>query len=149
MDVDVTAIPRREPGMEAFEVLTSESQERMLAIVEPADLDQVLAICERWDVRASVIGRVTAGPAGDGSGGRLRILEGWGGEVLADVPAASLHEDAPLYDRPLQAPPGWVERRGRWPVRPCPKGPMTRVRIWSTCSWTPRGSGANTTISCS
>ncbi len=105
MDVDVTAIPRREPGMEPFEVLTSESQERMLAIVEPADLEQVLAICERWDVRASVIGRVTEGPAA--GGGRLRILDGWEGEVLADVPAASLHEDAPLYERPLQPPPGW------------------------------------------
>ena len=105
MDVDVTAIPLRESGMEPFEILTSESQERMLAIVEPGDLDQVLAICERWDVRASVIGRVTAGP--DEGGGRLRILDGWDGAVLADVPAASLHEDAPLYDRPIEAPAGW------------------------------------------
>ncbi len=96
--------------MEPFEVLTSESQERMLAIVEPDDLDQVLAICQRWDVRATVIGRVTEGPDGGSGtaigGGRLRILDGWDGEVLADVPAASLHEDAPLYDRPLEAPEG-------------------------------------------
>jgi phosphoribosylformylglycinamidine synthase subunit PurL len=105
MDVDVTAVPRREPGMEPFEVMTSESQERMLAIVEPDDLDEVLAICGRWDVRATVIGRVTPGPA-DG-GGRLRILDGWEGEVLADVPAATLHEDAPRYDRPMQPPAGW------------------------------------------
>jgi phosphoribosylformylglycinamidine synthase subunit PurL len=112
MDVDITAIPRREPGMEPFEVMTSESQERMLAIVEPGDLDEVLAICERWDVRASVIGRVTPGPSDDPAGGRLRILDGWDGEVLADVPAASLHEDAPLYDRPMQPPPGW-ERSNR------------------------------------
>jgi phosphoribosylformylglycinamidine synthase len=106
MDVDVTAVPRREAGMEPFEVMTSESQERMLAIVEPDRLDEVLAICGRWDVRASVIGRVTPGPDEPG-GGRLRILDGWDGEVLADVPAASLHEDAPLYDRPLQPPSGW------------------------------------------
>ena len=110
MDVDVSAIPLREQGMQPFETMTSESQERMLAIVEPEGLDAVLAICEKWDVRASVIGRVTPGPAtGDPSGGRLRLLDGWDGEVLADVPAASLHEDAPLYDRPRQAPAGWDE----------------------------------------
>ncbi len=97
MDVDVSAVPRREPGMEPHEVMTSESQERMLAIVEPDGLDRVRGICERWEVRAAVIGRVT-------DGGALRILDGFDGEVLADVPAASLHEDAPLYDRPRQAP---------------------------------------------
>jgi phosphoribosylformylglycinamidine synthase len=97
MDVDVAAVVRREPGMEPFEVMTSESQERMLAIVEPSGLERVLAICERWDIRASVVGRVT-------EGGRLRILDGFDGDVLADVPAASLHDAAPLYDRPRQAP---------------------------------------------
>ena len=50
MDVDVSAVPRREPGMEAHEVMTSESQERMLAIVEPESLDRVLVICRRWEV---------------------------------------------------------------------------------------------------
>ncbi len=110
MDVDVTVIPRREQGMEPFEVMTSESQERMLAIVEPDDLDRVLAICERWEVRSTVIGRVTPGPAtGDADGGRLRILDGWDGEVLCDIPAASLHEDAPLYRRPCVAPPSFDE----------------------------------------
>jgi phosphoribosylformylglycinamidine synthase len=105
MDVDVSVIPRREPGMEPFEAMTSESQERMLAIVEPEGLDEVLEICAKWEVRATVIGKVTAGPLGGGdNGGRLRILDGFDGEVLADVPAASLHEDAPLYDRPRQAP---------------------------------------------
>jgi len=99
MDVDVSAVPRREPGMEAHEVMTSESQERMLAIVEPDGLERVLAICERWEVAATVIGRVTGG-------GSLRILDGFDGEVLAEVPAASLHEDAPLYDRPRTAPDG-------------------------------------------
>ncbi|MDP9453645.1 MAG: AIR synthase-related protein, partial [Actinomycetota bacterium] len=95
MDVDVSAVPRREPGMAPFEVMTSESQERMLAIVEPGDLDHVLAVCARWEVRAAVVGRVT------GTEGRLRVLDGPGGAVLADVPAASLHDDAPRYDRPL------------------------------------------------
>ena len=96
MDVDVAAVPRRQPGMEPFEVMTSESQERMLAIVEPGALDEVVRLCERWEVRATVVGRVT-------TGGRLRILDGFEGPVLADVPASSLHEAAPLYDRPLRA----------------------------------------------
>jgi phosphoribosylformylglycinamidine synthase subunit PurL len=107
MDVDVAVVPRREDGMEAFEVMTSESQERMLAIVEPDALDAVLAICDRWEVRAAVIGTVTPGPE-TSDGGRLRILDPAAG-VLADVPAASLHEDAPLYDRPRRAPEGFDE----------------------------------------
>jgi phosphoribosylformylglycinamidine synthase len=109
MDVDVTAIPLREPGMVPFETMTSESQERMLAIVTPDDLDEVLGICAQWEIRASVIGRVTPGPA-DG-GGRLRILDGFDGDVLADVPAASLHEDAPLYERPMVPPADLAARR--------------------------------------
>lgn len=97
MDVDVAAVPRREPDMEPFEVLTSESQERMLAIVAPGGLDEVLSICDRWDVQASVVGRVT-------EGGQLRVRDGIDGPVLGELPAASLHEDAPLYDRPRQFP---------------------------------------------
>jgi phosphoribosylformylglycinamidine synthase II len=99
MDVYVSEVPQREAGMEPFEVLTSESQERMLAIVEPEHLDAVTAICARWDITAAVVGTVTAG-------GRLRILDRLDGEVLADVPAASLHEDAPLLDRPRAEPAG-------------------------------------------
>jgi phosphoribosylformylglycinamidine synthase len=114
MDVDVTAIPLREAGMEPFEIMTSESQERMLAIVEPGDLDEVLDICARWEIRASVIGKVTPGPA-DG-GGRLRIMDGFDGEVLADVPAASLHEDAPRYERPCTPPIDLAVQRDDTPV---------------------------------
>ncbi len=56
MDVDVSAVALRQPGLEPFEIMTSESQERMLAVVEPADLDEVLALCRRWEVRAQVVG---------------------------------------------------------------------------------------------
>lgn len=97
MDVDVSAVARREPGMEPFEVMTSESQERMLAIVRPDDLDEVLRICRRWEIRASVVGRVTGG-------GALRIVDGFDGDILATVPAASLHDAAPAYDRPRSEP---------------------------------------------
>ena len=99
MDVHVSEVPQREAGMEPFEVMTSESQERMLAIVEPRHLDEVLSICRHWDVSAAVVGTVTAG-------GRLRVLDRPGGRVLADVPAAALHEDAPLLDRPRAEPTG-------------------------------------------
>jgi phosphoribosylformylglycinamidine synthase len=104
LDVHLDAIPQREPGMDPYEVMISESQERMLAIVEPGNLDEVLAIAAKWEVRASVIGEV------NGSG-RLRVLASRGGEVLADMPATSLDEDAPLYERPLAAPADLDERR--------------------------------------
>ena len=108
MDVDLDAIPLREQGMEPFEVMTSESQERMLAIIDPEDLPRLLEVCGRWEVSASVIGRVTE-PETDESGcavGRLRVVRTASGPthgsetILADVPAASLSEDAPLLDRP-------------------------------------------------
>jgi len=102
MDVDVSAVPRREVGMEPWEVMTSESQERMLAIVTPESWPAVAAICAKWEVRAAVVGKVTVpDPA---AGGRLRIRDGFDGPILADVPAASLSDDAPLYDRPRLAP---------------------------------------------
>ena len=104
MDFNVQVVPRREPGMEPFEVMTSESQERMLAIVEPDNLDEVLSICAQWEVRATHVGTVTAPDGRDDRAGTLRILDGWDGDVLAEVPAASLHEDAPLYERPCVAP---------------------------------------------
>jgi phosphoribosylformylglycinamidine synthase len=124
MDVDVDAVPRREPRMEPFEVMTSESQERMLAIVSPADRDAVLEVCARWEVRATVIGVVTA-PA-DGVG-RLRILDRTRA-VLADIPAASLSDDAPLYDRPRAAPAGFGERT-RDPVHELSGDEMRHERL--------------------
>ena len=109
MDVDVDAVLRREPEMVPVEVMTSESQERMLAIVEPGAREAVEAVCRRWEVEAAVIGVVTA-PDGDGAG-RLRIRAGFDGEVLADVPARSLADEAPKYHRPLAPPAPGAPRR--------------------------------------
>jgi len=106
MDVDVTAVPQREPGMVPYEIMTSESQERMLAIITPENLDAVLEVCERWEVRATVVGHVVE-PVTDESGepvGMLRVRDGFEGEVLAEVPARSLADEAPLYDRPRERP---------------------------------------------
>jgi phosphoribosylformylglycinamidine synthase len=108
MDVDVRAIHVREADMDPWELMLSESQERMLAIVTPTDLARVLAVCGRWDVDASVIGRVTGS-------GRLRIVDGPDGAVLADIPAASLEEDKPRYDRPMRRPDDLDELVGRDP----------------------------------
>jgi phosphoribosylformylglycinamidine synthase len=102
MDVDVARVPRREPHMSPVEVMTSESQERMLAVVEPGRLGEVLAICDRWDLRAAVVGTVQPSD-------RFRVFDGsfdapaTGALPLADVPTASLGE-GPVYTRPAARP---------------------------------------------
>ncbi|HEX8026081.1 MAG TPA: phosphoribosylformylglycinamidine synthase subunit PurL, partial [Candidatus Limnocylindrales bacterium] len=108
IDVDLDAIPRREPGMAPFEVMISESQERMLAIVEPDRLDAVLEICRRWGLPAAVIGRVTAD-------GDVTVREG--DAELARIPAAALTSDAIVHQR-LAAPP--ARRR----AAPAPGAPI-------------------------
>jgi phosphoribosylformylglycinamidine synthase subunit PurL len=95
IDIDVDRVPLREPGMEPFEVMVSESQERMLAVVEPARLDEVLEVCQRWEVGAAQIGLVT-------DSGRLRVLSG--GEVVGDVPVSALIDECPLYDLEPEPP---------------------------------------------
>jgi len=130
MDVNVAAVPRREPGMAPFEVMTSESQERMLAVVRPADLPAVLEVCRRWEVRATEVGRVT-------EGGRLRVLDGWEGPVVADVPAASLAEEGPVYDRPARPPADLEVRRADDPGRLPPPADCGAdlVRLLADPSW--------------
>ena len=95
IDLDVAKVPLREPDMEPFEVMISESQERMLCVVEPAQLDAVLAVCERWETRATPIGVVTADE-------RLRVFEG--DRLVGDMPVAALVDEAPLYDLDPQEP---------------------------------------------
>src|SRR5262249_28815120 len=103
MDVDIARVRRREPGMNPVEVMTSESQERMLVIVQPDDLDEGLGLCARWEIDASVVGRVTGTR-------RFRVFDGlFDGDgdatALADVPVESLG-DGPRYDRPRTRPAG-------------------------------------------
>ena len=96
LDIDCSAVPLREPGMEPFEIMVSESQERMLCVVEPARVDEVTAVCERWETLATVIGVVN-------DSGRLRVLDG-DGAVAADLPVGVLVDDCPLYDLEPAAP---------------------------------------------
>jgi phosphoribosylformylglycinamidine synthase II len=127
MLVDLDAIPRREPGLEPFEVMISESQERMLAIVEPARWGEVRAVCERWDLPVAVIGRVTPGGdvvvlTGPGGGGALdaggRPVDG--ARELARIPAAALASGAIVFDREARAP---TRRR----AAPAPGEPVVPV----------------------
>ena len=95
MAARLDAVPLREPSMTATEVLASESQERMLAIVEPTHLDEVLSTCRRWGALATPIAEVT-------DTGRLVIT--WHGDVVVDVPPGSLADEGPVYDRPIRRP---------------------------------------------
>ncbi|MDT7572193.1 MAG: phosphoribosylformylglycinamidine synthase subunit PurL, partial [Actinomycetota bacterium] len=88
-------VPLREASMEPHEILASESQERMLAIVTPQDLGKVLAIAEKWGVLATAIGEVTDGD---------RLVVTWHDEVVVDVPPGSLADDGPVYNRPTSKP---------------------------------------------
>ena len=94
-EVDLDVVPLREADMEPFEILTSESQERMLAIVHPSKLEAVQALCARWGLRTAVIATLV-------EGGSLTIRHR--GEVVAEVPARSLADDGPEYDRPIAEP---------------------------------------------
>jgi phosphoribosylformylglycinamidine synthase II len=118
IDFDLSAVPLREEAMASYEVMTSESQERMLAVVAPESWPAVQALCDRWEVRASIVGVVTEPTEQTVEGepaGRLRVLESPRGAVLADVPAPALATDAPLYERPLAPPPDLAQRRADSP----------------------------------
>ena len=94
MEIDIALVPRKEEGMNAYEVMLSESQERMLIIIDPERLDDIAAVFNKWAVEFSAIGTVT-------DDGMLRVKEE--GEVVAEVPAKAL-VDAPEYDREVKEP---------------------------------------------
>ena len=109
IDIDVDLVPLREQGMEPFEVMVSESQERMLCVCSPSLVDEVVAVCEKWEVHGVAIGSVT-------DTGAMRILKG--DELVGEMPVAALVDDCPLYDlapeKPAQglypAPEGTLDR---------------------------------------
>jgi phosphoribosylformylglycinamidine synthase len=106
IDLDIAKVPLREAGMEPFEIMISESQERMLCVVEPEHVDDVLEVCAKWEVNATAIGVVT-------DSGRLRVLVG--DRVAGDIPVPALVDECPAYDlepappaRPLYPAPARV-----------------------------------------
>ncbi len=110
IDLDVRRVPLREADMEPFEIMISESQERMLCVVEPERLDAVLAVCGKWEVNATAIGEVT-------DSGRLRVYDGE--ELAGDLPVSALVDECPAYDlepqeaaTPVYPPPARVLDEG-------------------------------------
>ncbi|MEJ3652229.1 phosphoribosylformylglycinamidine synthase subunit PurL [Actinomycetes bacterium KLBMP 9759] len=93
MSISLDAVPLRATGMTPAEILSSESQERMCAVVRPADVEAFMAVCKKWDVLASVIGEVTEGD---------RLVISWRGETVVDVPPRTVAHDGPVYRRPVQ-----------------------------------------------
>lgn len=99
IELDLDLVPQREQGMTAYEMMLSESQERMLVVAKQGTEEEVYKIFEKWGLHAVVIGRVT-------DDNRLRILHQ--GKVFADIPVDKLAEDAPVYHKPSQVP-GYYE----------------------------------------
>ncbi|QCQ17415.1 phosphoribosylformylglycinamidine synthase subunit PurL [Microbacterium sp. RG1] len=99
MRVDLEKVLLRDPSLTPEEILMSESQERMMAIVAPEKLDAFLAVVDKWEVETSVLGEVT----GDG---RLAIF--WHGEQIVDVDPSTVAVDGPVYERPV-AYPTWID----------------------------------------
>ena len=95
IEIDLERVPQRETGMSPYEIMLSESQERMLLVAEAGREEEVLRVFRKWELDAVVIGRVTAG-------GLLRVLDH--GRVAAEIPAHPLAEEGPVYSRPLAAP---------------------------------------------
>jgi phosphoribosylformylglycinamidine synthase len=100
MKVELDRVPLRDATLSPEEILMSESQERMCAIVEPSKINRFLEICKKWDVTVTVIGEVT-------DGDRLEIT--WHGDLIVDVPPRTVAHEGPVYNRPL-AKPDYVDR---------------------------------------
>jgi phosphoribosylformylglycinamidine synthase subunit PurL len=99
IDIDTDRVPLREPDLEPFEIMISESQERMLAVLEPSNLAEVIEMCDRWQTGAAQVGEVT-------DTGRIRVLAD--GEVVGDVPVTALVDACPLYDLEPERPAAWI-----------------------------------------
>jgi phosphoribosylformylglycinamidine synthase len=93
IEIELDLVPQRETGMNAYEIMLSESQERMLLVAESGREQEVLKVFEKWGLDGVIVGRVT-------NTSRLRVLEH--GKVVADIPNAALTDDAPLYHRPME-----------------------------------------------
>ncbi|GAA4913975.1 phosphoribosylformylglycinamidine synthase subunit II [Stackebrandtia albiflava] len=100
MRVALERVPLREASMLPHEILASESQERMLLIVEPSKLDEVLAVARKWGVLATAIGEVMPPAADTGP----RLIVDWHGATVVDCPPGSLADDGPVYRRPMRPP---------------------------------------------
>ncbi|HTT50312.1 MAG TPA: phosphoribosylformylglycinamidine synthase subunit PurL [Streptosporangiaceae bacterium] len=124
MRVELDAVPLRDRGLGPAEILMSESQERMMAVVEPGHVGRFMQICARWGVLATVIGEVT---------GTGRLQMSWHGEQVVDILPGTAADEGPVYQRPIQRPAGQDELQADDPAtlaRPV-SGPQLRATLLS------------------
>jgi phosphoribosylformylglycinamidine synthase II len=105
IEIDLAKVPQRETGMTPYEIMLSESQERMLLVAERGREHEVLGVFKKWGLDAMVVGQVT-------DGGLMRVKDH--GKVVAEIPAHPLAEEGPVYQRPLSAPAPRVETEKDW-----------------------------------
>src|SRR6266446_1233827 len=105
IEIDLAKVPQRETGMSPYEIMLSESQERMLLVAEKGREHEVLAVFKKWGLDAVVVGQVT-------DGGLMRVKDH--GKTVAEIPAHPLAEEGPVYSRPLAAPAPRVESEKDW-----------------------------------
>ncbi|TYB49971.1 phosphoribosylformylglycinamidine synthase subunit PurL [Actinomadura chibensis] len=124
MHVDLDAVPLRDATLLPEEILMSESQERMMAVVEPGKVDRFLEICARWEVPATVIGTVTD---------TRRLVMTWRGETIVDIPPVTAADEGPIYNRPLEPPQDLGALQSDTPgrlTRPSNGDELRRTVLW-------------------
>ncbi|HSO70074.1 MAG TPA: phosphoribosylformylglycinamidine synthase subunit PurL [Arachnia sp.] len=99
MFVNLDLVPLRDPNLAPEEILMSESQERMMAVVEPANVERFMEICAKWDVQATIVGEVIEGD---------RLIIQWHGETIVDVDPKTVAHEGPVYNRPYHRPE-WLD----------------------------------------
>ncbi len=120
VEIDTDKVPTREAGMTAYEILLSESQERMLVIAEPSKVDAIRAVCDKWELISAVIGKVT----GDGI---FRVRHH--GEIKAEIPARKIVDEAPVYYPAAKEAPAAIARRKAKPTKPAKCSPAAALPL--------------------
>ncbi|MFI0357135.1 phosphoribosylformylglycinamidine synthase subunit PurL [Actinomadura sp. 9N407] len=124
MHVDLDAVPLRDATLRPEEILMSESQERMMAVVEPAKVERFLQICAKWEIPATTIGTVT-------DTGRLVMT--WRGETIVDIPPTTAVDEGPVYERPIAPPADLGSMQADTPgrlTRPSSADEIRRTVLW-------------------
>src|SRR5919201_5365101 len=125
IEIELDRVPQRETGMSAYEIMLSESQERMLLVAEKGREQEVLRIFEKWELDAVIVGRVT-------NDGKMRVLQH--GEVMAEIPNEALTDDAPVYKRPMARWEPPVPREIPDEIRLGEKEDLTQELMWLLAS---------------
>ncbi|HEU5156702.1 MAG TPA: phosphoribosylformylglycinamidine synthase subunit PurL [Streptosporangiaceae bacterium] len=128
MRVTLDDVPLRDPTLRPEEILMSESQERMMAVVAPRDVERFLEICAKWEVPATVIGEVTDGTS---------LVMTWRGQVIVDIPPGTAADEGPVYERPYEPPADLpslqADGAGRLP-RPGDADELRKTVLWLAAS---------------